>query len=445
MLVSTLAIALVSGCGRSGNSGSSPEASSAPAQGSNDEASPSVKKNVTLSYLASQDWIKDPEMALAEQFAEQTGIHIDYQIVPADQYFNVLKAKMAAGETPDIFGGQSGKFDLGPLYDVENNAVDLTNEEWVQRMDPLSVEQVTWNNKVYGLTIWDASSSWVIVYNKKIFESLGLNPPSTYAEFLEICEAIKQSGVTPIYEPVSDGWHHVLWFPELGVRFEQLDPGLADRLSANEEKFEDAAVLEQALEQFNELMQQGYFGDNVFSNTNADTEKNMASGKYAMAVYGISLPAQIEHAFPESSASDYGYFPIPLLDNQSLNVNPAAPSKFISSNSKYTEEAKQFFTFLTQPENLQYLLDNEPKFTSLNFEGTTPKFTEEQMAFYDTYGKTTGTVYQTAVNYLNPQWMDIGKDMTAMMSNQMTPKELLRNIDKRREQQAKTANDPNWK
>jgi len=67
------------------------------------------------------------------------------------------------------------------------------------------------------------------------------------------------------------------------------------------------------------------------------------------------------------------------------------------------------------------------------------------MAFYDTYGKTTGTVYQTAVNYLNPQWMDIGKDMTAMMSNQMTPKELLRNIDKRREQQAKTANDPNWK
>ncbi|WP_216651802.1 ABC transporter substrate-binding protein [Paenibacillus sp. NEAU-GSW1] len=424
--------------GACGNSNSKEEAQV------NSSAGTEKKKNVTLSYLASQDWIKDPEMKLAEKFEEQTGIHIDYQIVPSDQYNNVLKAKLASGEALDIFGGQSGKFDLGPLYDVENNAVDLTNEEWVKREDPLFIEQATWNSKVYALTIWDPSSSWIIVYNKKIFDQLGLDVPKSYADFLQDCEKIKAAGITPIYEPVSDGWHHVLWFPELGVRYEEQDPGLAEKLINNKEKFEDAAVLEQSLTQLNELVQKGYFGDNAFSNTYADTEKNMASGKYAMTVYNIGLPAQIEKSVSGSSASDYGFFPIPLNDNQNLNVNPAAPSKFISSNSKHIEEAKQYFAFLTEQENLQFLLDNEPKFTNLNFSGVTAKFNEEQKAFFDSYGKKTGAVYQTAINYLNPQWMDIGKDMSAMMGKQMTVKDVLKNIDKRREQQAKTAKDSNW-
>lgn len=451
LLVLGLVSGILGACGTNGNNENSNSPSDSSANPTNEsgtssnENSAPAKKDVTLSYLASQDWIKDSEMKLAEKFEEQTGVHIDYQIVPSDQYSNVLKAKMAAGEAPDIFGGQSGKFDLGPLYDVENNAVDLTNEEWVKREDPLYIEQATWNSKVYALTIWDPSSSWIMVYNKKIFADLGLNVPHSYAEFLAACEKIKASGVTPIYEPVSDGWHHVLWFPELGVRYEEQDPGLADKLIKNQEKFEDAAVLEQSLTQFNELTQKGYFGENALSNTYVDTEKNMAAGKYAMTLYTIGLPAQIESAVPGSHASDYGFFPIPLNDNQDLNVNPAAPSKFISSTSKHIEEAKQYFAFLAQPENMQYYLDNEPKFTALNFPGVKAKFNAEQQGFFDTYGKKTGTVYQTAINYFNPQWTDIGKDMSAMMVKQLTPKDVLKNIDKRREQQAKTAKDANWK
>lgn len=39
------------------------------------------KLDVTLSYMASQDWVQDAEMELGEKFAEETGIKIDYQIV----------------------------------------------------------------------------------------------------------------------------------------------------------------------------------------------------------------------------------------------------------------------------------------------------------------------------------------------------------------------------
>ena len=125
-------------------------------------------------------------------------------------------------------------------------------------------------------------------------------------------------------------------------------------------------------------------------------------------------------------------------------MNPAAPSKFIYSGSKNIEAAKAYFEFLTRPENLQYMLDNEPQFAFLNFEGVQKELTADQQAFIDTYKKQ-GTVYQTAVNYVNPQWMDVGQDLTALVTDAMTPEEVLASIDQRRTDMATTAGDDAWK
>ncbi|MFC5470512.1 ABC transporter substrate-binding protein [Cohnella suwonensis] len=440
-----LSVGLLAGCGGNNNneSSSSPSASAGSAAPSPSAEKP--KENVTLTYMASQDWIKESEMQLAKKFEEKTGIHIDFQIVPADQYQNLLKVKLNTKEAPDIFGGQDGKFDLGPLYDVEKNAVDLTAEEWTKRENKLFLEQATWNSKVYALTIWDPTYDFYVVYNKPIFEKLGLKIPTNYSEFLAVSEAIKQSGVTPIYEPVSDGWHHVLWFPEIGPKFEESVQGLADKLNANEVKLAEVPAMEQALAQFTELVKKGYMGESYFSNTFADTEKNMASGKFAMTLHNLGLPQTIEKAFPEVKADTFGYFPIPLIDNQLMNIAPAAPSKFIYSGSKHVEQAKEYFRFLTEQENLQFFLDNEPRFLSLNFEGIQGRFTAEQQKFFDTYGAKQGSGLQMTSKYVNPQWMDIGKDMSAMISGAMTPKAVLESADKRRADQAKAAKDAAWK
>ena len=312
-------------------------------------------------------------------------------------------------------------------------------------MDPLSVDQVSLNDEVYGLTIWDTTGgSWVIAYNKQIFADLGLSVPTTYEEFKAINQAILDAGITPIYEPVSDGWHHVLWFPEIGPDYEAANPGLAEALNANETKFADVPIMQEALQQLQEMYELGYFGEDALSNTFADTEKAMASGEYAMTVNRLALGEQVEAAYPEVSADTFGYFVMPLADNQIWNVNPAAPSKFIYSGSKNIDAAKAYFEFLTRPENLQYFLDNEPAFTMLSFEGLGVELSPEQQAFINTYTKQ-GTVYQTAVNYVNPQWMDIGQDLTAMFTDAASPEDVLKNIDQRRTDMAEAAEDPAWK
>ena len=147
---------------------------------------------MTLTYLASQNWVLDSEKELAAKFEAETGIHVDYQIIPADQYFTVLQTKLeSGGDGIDIFGGQSGKTDIQLQLGVEKNAVPVTDEEWVQRMDPLTREQISLGDTVYGQTIWDTvGGSWVVVYNKSIFEANGIAVPSSYDELAAACSTL---------------------------------------------------------------------------------------------------------------------------------------------------------------------------------------------------------------------------------------------------------------
>ena len=89
------------------------------------------------------------------------------------------------------------------------------------------------------------------------------------------------------------------------------------------------------------------------------------------------------------------------------------------------------------------LLDNTPQFVALPFTGITAKWDDAQTAFMNTYAAKT-IVYQDAVNYVNPQWMDIGKDMVAMFTGKETPAQVMKAIDTRRTQEAKAAKDPAW-
>ncbi len=406
----------------------------------------SGKTNITLTVMEDQNWVHDPEKELAKQFETQTGIHIDYQIIPDATYLQVLKTKLNSGQGPDIFGGQSGVTDLKVNYNVEANAVDLSNEEWVKREDPAALAQSTVNGKVYGQEIWDIYSGyWVVVYNKAIFQQAGItSAPTTYAEFVADCAKIKAAGVTPIYEPISDGWHHVLWFPESGAQMEQLEPGLYDKLNANQTTLAADQSANTAMTQINELYQKGYFGSSALSDQFANTEKQLASGKFAMTVNTLTEPTAINAAFPNVQASSFGFFPIPILDNQLLPTHPAGPTKFVYSKGSHIAQAKQYLDFLAKQENLQYYVDHDSLSATVDFSGVKPKWTSEQQAFLNQYKAATSLVLQDAVNYVNPQWSDIGKDMTAMFTGQESPNQALVNTDKRRTQEAQAAKDPAW-
>lgn len=435
MLVLSMVLALT-GC-------SSDNETTEPSKGSEPASSETPKSNKTITFMASQDWIQEAEMELAEKFTEQTGIKVEYQIVPSDQYSNLLTTKLNTGECTDIFATQSGSFDIASQYNVEKNAVDLSNESWAGNVEPLAAAELKVNGKLYGQPVQDASAVWAVAYNKKIFSSLGLSIPTDYKSFLEVCQKIKDSGVIPIYECVADGWHHTLWFPESCVAVETKQPGTAEKLNKNETTFAQNETMKTILEQMKEMVDKGYWGDNYMSNQYSDSAKNVASGEYAMTIANQGFGDEVEAIGGELKKDDIGYFVMPLADNQTLNVNPAGPARFIYSGSENIEEVKKYLEFLATTESLTYLTENVAKFNKLPYSNAPATYDGSVKEFYDTYTNK-ATVYQTAVKYVNPQWMDIGANLSAMFVGEMSPEEVLKDLDSTRAEQAKAAKDSAW-
>jgi raffinose/stachyose/melibiose transport system substrate-binding protein len=437
------------GCGSSSSSSSAASdassASSASSEASSSDSSSKKSSGVTLSFMASQDWIYDAEMDLAAQFEEETGIKIDFQIVPSDQYFSLLMTKLNSGEGPDIFGGQSGSYDLVSQYDIEKNAVDLTNESWVANYDDFAKEQTSVNGKVYGATYFDVTTDFYMVYNKKIFEEYNLEVPTTFEEYEAVCDTLLDAGITPFYEPAKDGWHQVMWFCEIGGKYSDLDPDIVDKLNNNEVTFADTDMFLTVMEQVNDMAQKGYFGDNYLSDEYVDLPANMGSGEYAMTMGKAGSIAEIAAASDgKYTEDDFDFFLIPTLDNDVLNVHPCGASRFIYSGSEHIEEAKQYFEYITTQSSVQYMIDNEAKVENLPYNvDQTPGYSETTTNFVNSCEKQ-GVVFQDVIKYLNPQWSDIGADMVSMFIGEMTPEEVLQQIDARRTSQAQAAGDENW-
>lgn len=446
-LATTMAVSLA-GCGgakEESNESSVPETKTEESA----EEEPAAEEgkadsDVTLTFMASQDWVQDAEIQLAEKFTEQTGIKIDYQIVPSDQYQNLLVTKLNTGECTDLFAIQSGKFDIVNQYNVEKNALDLSDAGWAANVDELAAGELTANGKLYGQPIQDLTAVWAVAYNKAIFEKLAIDIPTDYASFDAACKKILEDGTTPIYEAVSNGWHHVMWFPEPAVQLEAKVPGTAEKLNNNEEKFAGNETLTTILEQMKDMVDKGYWGENYMANTYEDAAKNIASGEYAMTVANQGFGTEVNAADAEFPVDQIGYFVMPLADNQTLNMNPAGPARMIFAGTKHPEEAKQYLDFLATEESLTYLTENVPKFNQLAFKNAPSTYSETIKDFYDRYD-TRGIVYQAAVKYVNPQWMEIGASLSAMFLGEMTPDDVLKEIDKVRAEQAKAAADPAWK
>lgn len=445
LLLALLMVAGAAGCGASEtkDDGAAQENTGDTANTGDTGGEEKPASDVTLTFMASQDWIQDAELALAEKFTEETGIKVDYQIVPADQYTNLLMTKLNTGEATDIFCSQAGQFDIVTQLNVEKNAVDLSDSEWASRMDPLAAAEVSVNGKVYGQPIQDVSSVWAVAYNKTMFEDMNLSVPTTYAEFKDVCDALLAEGVTPIYECVSDGWHHNLWFPELCVAVEQNEPGTAEKLNNNETTFAESATAKLIIEQVKEMVDAGYWGDNYMANTYADAAKAFAGGECAMFLANQGFGAEVTAVAPDFDTESIGYFVAPLADNQVLNVNPVGPTRFVYSGSENAEYAKQYLDFLGQAENQQYMIDNVAKFNILPFDGLTDKYPQSVRDLFANYPDQ-GTVYQTAVKYVNPQWTEIGKELVNVILDVNDADTMLKNIDKNRADQAKAAGDAAW-
>ena len=432
-----LSMAAVLTAGRLGGCGSDG------GDGGNDGGSSSGGKGVTLTFGSHQSGLPTSGIVqdLAKEFEEETGIKVDFQISPDAQWRDLIKVKLDSGEAPDIICVDT-PIGLASSIHMDQYCIELTDQDWTSRMEDSARSAVSANDKVYGIT-FPGAKMYFYLYNKQIFEELDLEIPTTYKELKDICQKMLDAGYTPIYEATTNGWHQVLPLFETGGLWLADDPDIYDKLNANEVELESIPHLLTIIEQLDECAKAGYFGADYLSNTMENAKGAMASGEYGMIINEMGFRGEVEADYPDFKATEeMGAFVMPWGDNQVIGVNPASNAYFINKESKYTEEAKQFFEFLARPENLQKRLDGQPELNALCWPEVESKYSEEDQAFIDSLEK--ANVVQTSVNYIDSQWMDVGKDLEAMYTGAMTPEDVVDTIANRRNEQAELQRDPGW-
>lgn len=379
---------------------------------------------------------------LAKDFQEETGIKIAFKISPDEEWRDLLKGQLEQGEAPDIFGIDADAVSLGSRVRPEENCLDLTNEEFTSRMDLDVLPAISYKNKVYGIT-FPGKKMYVYLYSKKIFKELNLEIPTNYEAFKGVCEAIKASGVTPIYECTQNGWHQVLPLFETGTLYQNHHKDLYNKLNNNEMNLDDVPELLEIVRQLKEFATLGYYGDDFLDKKYEGATKAFAKGEVAMVMAEPGWAYEVQTDFPEVKADEIGIFAMPWGDNQTIGVNPASNAYFINKNSKNAKAALKFFEFLARPENLQKRLEGQPGILEVCWPEIQSKYPEEYAEYINKMDK--GTVLQAAVSYIDSQWMEIGEDLEEMYIGTITPEEVVKRSVERRNQQALEEGNEAWK
>ena len=401
-----------------------------------------------LSILVSAGWMDNRYDATIERFEDTYGVTVDLQTIPADQYSDLLQSKLATDSCADIFWIQSNPFAIeSTIVDPEKYCIDFTGASWEDLMPEARKTSCVYNDKLYGLQIWHNSPEYVMVYNKTLFEENGWEIPSTYAELKDLCAKIAEQGITPWFMPGADGWQHQLAFFQIGGVYEEATPGLYDALNTNQATFADNEKMLEVLNEFKELSDAGYFGEDWIGTDSTNLTNEFGDRNIAMAMANSSYIQQIKD--DTGTEDEFGMFLIPLGDNTWYPTNPAGPTMFGYKGTEHEDLVKEFFNFVTTTESLQEILDNSHAYTNvdMNDDAIEQHWLPEEEEFLATVddSKKSVSVLQTGTKYTNDYWMQFGQDMVAFCQGEMEANDVLKNMDTNRAEAAKTVGDENWK
>ena len=402
----------------------------------------------TITLMASSDWVTDAEMQLGTNFEAATGIQVVYDLYPDDIYLDTLFSKLDSDNPPDIFMTQSG-LAIKNTYHLDKYAVDLSDEPWMAFYDTFSAAETSIDNHNYGMSYFDNTTDYYMIYNKELLSNAGITKvPTTYDTFVTMCQNVADTDVIPIYEPMADGWHQTMLFAETGQFLDKKEPGTIEKLNDNTITFAELESMKLALEQIQNLALKGYMGKNFATDTYDNAVGYLANGEYAMCML---RPGMIDSIISSEmnkgfDKEDFGIMLLPVCDNQILNVHPTGPSKYISNASQNIDAAKLYLQYIATKDNIQYVIDNSPSVNNLPFDlGQVTSHDEVTMEFLDQFDNDeSGLVLQDEITYFNEQWGEISSDILKMCEGTMSPEDVLNQIDTRRTSLAQAANDPAW-
>lgn len=343
MMAIAVMSSLLAGCGGSaGENAAASTSSSAQSAGTQSVAS-AENVTVTIMHHMSEDPKRNALKAWTDEVTKQNS-NIQFEvtnITDVDQYRNTLKTKLAAGDPPDIMGGNASQYK--DLIEAGHIA-DLTSAPFIKNCDDNAVKGLTLNGKTYGIPV--DIGALVVYYNKDVFSSTGVSVPTTYEEYLKVCQTFKDKNIVPNSFGFKDAWTanvetQMDYWPDMAK-----EPDLFKDSELRAKKFSDFAGFKRAMERVNQRL--AFATGDVLGTDHNTALQEFATGKAAMTDGGTWDISSIRAA---NKDGNFGVFALPADKAEDTLMRISVDDAWmIADKAKNKDAAFTFFNYATSPE-----------------------------------------------------------------------------------------------
>lgn len=385
MLSAAMALSLTACGGKNSSSGSNDSSNSTTtaaasvettaAQGGQEANQGSGNEAVTINFYA---WSDEEGIftKLADAYmANHPNITIKLQFIPSNDYMTKLLTAFSGGGDIDCFGVSSppslaqvqAKGSVMALDDlISSNKTDTSGYAG-------TLESIAIDGKNYALPY--KTSSWVVYYNKDIFDAAGVPYPDgewTWEEYYDIAGKLTSGeGADKIYgslnfQPTS------LWW-----RVPANSKGSTNPL--NDDELHDWMKAAEFCKSLSDAGYQPPYED-MASEAGADYTGNFLQGKYGMYFTGDWGVEMLNTSIANGDGDvKYDIAPLPHWEGEDA-ATPGAPGLLmVAQNAKNPDVAYDFISYCAGAEGADLLMDND-YFPAWQSEETIATYTEGKTA-----------------------------------------------------------------
>lgn len=403
-----------------------------------------AQDSVTLTYLVDESQnSQDMARALVEAYtAQNPNVTINIESRPGGtEGDNIVKTRLATDDMTDIFFYNSGS--LLQALNPSQTLVDLSDQPFIENIQESFLPTVSQNGGIFGVPTGTAMGGGIL-YNKRVYEELGLSVPLTWDEFVANNEVIKEAGIAPVMATFGDTWTSQLFVLGDYYNVAQAVPTFAEDYTANKAKFADTPAAAAGFVYLRQGYDLGWWQADFATTRFEPGLQLLAEGKvahYPMLTFALST---IATNFPDQ-VNDIGFFAQPGTDAEANGATIWMPAgTYIPQTTSNLEVALDFLGFIASVEGVDVITALVPPNGPYLIKGSSLPDTvlpavKDLAAYIDS-----GNSYP-ALEFLSPiKGPNLEQLCVAVGTGQMSAEEASANYDLDVERQAQQLGLPGW-
>lgn len=342
------------------------------------------------------------KQVIADFEAKHDNVTVNAVVMDTADFDMKLPSTMGTDSGPDIVYTGTEPNHLGRYVNVGqvSSLADVWEENGWDQLSPSTQERVSYDGEPYA--VGNELETVGLMYNKKIFEDLGLSAPESLDDLEVDMESILQEGdgITPMIlacgGPCYAGLHMM---HALGYSIVPTDDILA-ATADGDGTYDDGQWLA-VLQKFDDWNQKGYFTADAAGVPDENHWADFCAGKTAMMVKGpwmFSAMTQCEQENPD--VFEFGFVPFPADDGMPFQSYVGTGKAWMISSSLDDDQEKrdlsiELISDMTQQGTFASWIETDQRFPAIEFDGSDYNLTgpqEDAIAIIDKAGDNGGAV-----------------------------------------------------